>query len=421
MFRICFIAVLLISNSLWAQSGVGNLYLEFQQARVRKDYKEALELCEDILITDSDQLDKLIDQPDFFELKASQSSLLPLSPKAIRGLLKMQGFLYKAQENSLFWLKERGLTALYYQHELQDSLRGVLHAILQSQPEESSYLILDAFGESLLRDIRQNKIDPNLGSREFMFWDNLYRNLDMIHPEHRASAEDMHLLLVDALDKKLPSCEELEDEYRIRLARSLLRPAEYMYLYTALRIKGCKESSFRDTVLNRITPLVSSAYFLRLAADKHLQKESYGKAQKALEEALKLPQSNRIKAKNLLLMADIYAQRKSFRTARLIALQADQAYPEWGEPWLFQADLFLKSAPFCNFSQLERKALNWLAIDYCEKAMNLNDQLSVAARTRIALYQKSAPEIEELRFHGFQVGDSFPIPCWIGETTRIRY
>lgn len=408
-------------QGLLAQPTGEALFLEFQQARVRKDYKEALEHCEQILLDNPEKLPALIDQADFYSLEATQSSLLPLSPKAIRTLLRMQGYVYQsAGSDSLFWLKERGLTALYYQYELKDSLRPVLKSILEELPEESPYLLMDTYGESLLADIRAGKLAPSAAVASFYFWDNLYRNLDIIHPEKQESAEDLHLLLVDALSRQLPSCTELEKEYGIRLRRSLLRPEEYKYLYTALRVQACPYSSFRDTVLQRIIPLVPSPYFLRLAAESLLRQEDFAKAQRALEKALEQESSKQVKAKNLLLLAEVYALRKSFRTARLIALQADQAYPEWGEPWLFQAGLFLKSAPLCNFSELERKALYWLAIDYCEKALNLNDALSVAASSRIARYSKLCPTREELQFHGYKVGDSFAIPCWIGEKTHVR-
>lgn len=333
----------------------------------------------------------------------------------------MQGHLYKAERDSLFWLKQRGLTVLYYQYELQDSLREILREILKAQAEESPYLLMDAYGESLLSEIRTKKISPEASVGAFTFWDNLYRNLDMIHPTEYEAAEDLHLVLVDALYAYLPDCTELENEYGLRMRRSLLSPEEYEFIYTVLRLKGCESSAFQEDILDRMLKLVPSSYFLRLVADEYLEEEAYAKAQTALEKALEFPQSDRIRAKNLLLLAELYSYRKSFRTARLTALQADRAYPEWGEPWLFQAELSLKSAYFCNFSELERKALHWLAIDYCEKAMNLNETLTVAARSRIALYQKSCPELEEILFHGFKVGDSFPIPCWIGETTRVRY
>lgn len=422
MLRICFALCLILWQGLSAQPVEDNLFLEFQQARVRNDYKEALERCDQILDQNPNRLSELIRVPDFYTLASSQSSLLPLSPTAIRTLLRMQAYIYQTStSDSIFWLKERGLTALFYQYELKDSLRPVLRAILEELPEESPYILMDSYGESLLADLRAEKLDKVEAVEAFSFWDNLYRNLDLIYPHKRESAEDLHLLLVDELSRQLPSCEELESEYRVGLRMSLLRPIEYEYLFTSLRIKGCPSSAFKDTVLQRIIPLVSSAYFLGLAAEKHLQKEAYTKTQIALEKALELTQSSRVRAKNLLLLAEVFAVRKSFRTARLIALQADQAYPEWGEPWLFQAELFLNSAPLCNFSELERKALYWLAIDFCEKAQNINEGLSLAASSRIAHYSKQCPSTEEFRFHGYKVGDSFPIACWIGETTQVRY
>jgi len=409
-------------QGLLAQPVEDKLFLEFQQARVRNDYKEALERCDQILDQNPNRLSELIRVPEFYTLSATQSSLIPLSPTAIRTLLRMQAYIYQSNvSDSIFWLKERGLTALFYQYELKDSLRSVLREILEELPEESSYILVDSYGESLLSDLREGKLSKIEAVEAFSFWDNLYRNLDLLYPRKRESAEDLHLLLVNAISRQLPSCEELESEYRIRLGRSLLRPGEYEYLFTSMRILGCPSSAFKDTVLQRITPLVSSAYFLRIAAEKHLEREAYAKTQIALEKALELKQSSRVRAKNLLLLAEIYAVRKSFRTARLIALQADQAYPAWGEPWLFQAELFLNSAPLCNFSELERKALYWLAIDFCEKAQNLNEDLDEAASSRIAHYMKRCPSTEEIQFHGYKVGDSFPIPCWIGETTRVRY
>ncbi|MEL6844415.1 MAG: hypothetical protein AAFP02_14480, partial [Bacteroidota bacterium] len=70
---------------------------------------------------------------------------------------------------------------------------------------------------------------------------------------------------------------------------------------------------------------------------------------------------------------------------------------------------------------LEQKAIHWLAIDYCEMAMNRNPSLEAAAIKRIQIYEKGMPTEDEVLFYGFQLGDSFPLSCWMETATRVRY
>lgn len=399
-----------------------SLLQEFQQARLRKDYQEALKLCYEAVKNQPTLVPKLIDQPDFFRIDSVITSQTEIDAKGAEGLLSIQRFLADHHRSeAMFWHKHRSLSAIHFQKIIPNYLRPVLKTALTKYAGDLPFLVVEQYAENLLAE---QPNDENAWKKlipEATFLENILLHLDILYPQNTLLGAQIGERLFFWMANLCPDCEEIENIYDTRLINNLIEPEEYQLIFSALRFQLCPYSAFRDTVLRRVNVFAPTSYYYRLAAGEYIKKESLLQAQRLLEASIEIDTTNSFKAMDLLQLAQIYQLRQNFRTSRLYAEKADELLPEWGRPWLFMADLIHQSAPFCNFSPLERKSLNWLATDYCEKAMNLNPALSREAIERITRFRKEFPSRQELLFFGFQLGDSFPIPCWIGTATRVRY
>jgi tetratricopeptide (TPR) repeat protein len=156
-------------------------------------------------------------------------------------------------------------------------------------------------------------------------------------------------------------------------------------------------------------------------AEYLLQHKRYDLAAHITEDNASTIQNLRLRAREWLTLADIYRLKGDFFAARLYAEKAAEDYPGWGLPYLFLARLYTFSAPFCNFTLFERKALNWLALDCCRKAMEINPRLQADALVQMARYESELPTRDECFANGLRQGATFLVGCWINEATRVMY
>ncbi|MEL6673674.1 MAG: hypothetical protein AAFR61_15825 [Bacteroidota bacterium] len=393
----------------------------FLQAQLRKDYVDALRVGEEGL-KQAAVPDSWLRDTSFFTLEAVGSQAATLGSREIKSLLALQAFLVKKRPSSaFFWQKERALTALRFRQQIPDTWTFALEELIQQHPWKTDYFILSQYSYALLDRFQQAQLSYRSKLRQFQSVDLILKQAAWRFPEKALEADRLRLQLVHALSPALPDCELLSSRYENQV--NSRRPSLQLYeeIYSLLRVKGCPAGSFRDSVLFRLAQRSQNPYMLRMVLEELIAREYWDAAEKSMARCLARVSYPPLKAQVQLETAQLFKYRKNFRTARLYAQEALRSAPQWGKPWLFQAQLLIDSAPFCAFSPLERKALNWLAIDYCERAMNVEPFWRKEALDMIRALQKELPRQEDLSLYGLQIGDSFPLGCWIGEATRVRY
>lgn len=244
--------------------------------------------------------------------------------------------------------------------------------------------------------------------------------MPVIEPALQELAERRYLALASYLEAHGKSCESILEEEFSRVRLGFVTPAEYKKLFLLTEIRGCPPTAMRDTVRRRVARLAPTPFILMRVAESYLHDELFWEAQKYMLQASKAETNSYFKSAIELRLAGLYAIRRSFRSARLHARQSDELNPEWGRPWLFLADLVETSGPLCASTDLERWALAYLAIEYCEKAVNINPVLESEVTGRINSLRRKVPDPMKLEFAGLRIGDRIPVTCWINETARIR-
>ena len=129
------------------------------------------------------------------------------------------------------------------------------------------------------------------------------------------------------------------------------------------------------------------------------------------------------KAKYTLTIAKIYnAHLKSFSKARQYARKAADIKSNWGEPYILIGRLYASSGPLCGPGRgWDSQVVVWPAIDMWNKAKRIDPSAAAEANKWIGRYSKYMPSVEDGFQRGLKEGGSYRVPCWIQETTKIRY
>jgi hypothetical protein len=72
----------------------------------------------------------------------------------------------------------------------------------------------------------------------------------------------------------------------------------------------------------------------------------------------------------------------------------------------------------CGATQFEKRAVYWLAAQYCDKAGAVDSSIKGLANKTAASYRAAAPSTSEIFSEGKQ-GQRIAFNCWIGESIVV--
>lgn len=152
----------------------------------------------------------------------------------------------------------------------------------------------------------------------------------------------------------------------------------------------------------------------------YFAKNNLSEAVKYYNQAIELETDNDTKAQYHYELAKVYQKMGSLTNARAHAQKAIALKANWGQPYILIGDLYASSSKECAENELTQKAVYWYAIDKYQQAKSVDAAVSEEANKRIGTYSQYFPAGEMIFFHTLNEGDSYTIPCWIGETTKVR-
>ena len=128
------------------------------------------------------------------------------------------------------------------------------------------------------------------------------------------------------------------------------------------------------------------------------------------------------KAKIEFLISQIYYRDlKNFPQSRTHALKAAEYKPNWGEPFMLIGKLYASSGPLCGSGRgWNSQVVTWAAIDKFQYAKKIDPSVAAEANKWIGQYSKYMPKKEDIFQRRIKAGDTFRVPCWIQENTRVR-
>lgn len=139
------------------------------------------------------------------------------------------------------------------------------------------------------------------------------------------------------------------------------------------------------------------------------------------KEAVESAENNSDKGELVLSIASIqYRKLGQPGAARETARRAANLKPNWGAPYLLIGDMYVGGANNCGDAWATSLAI-LAAIDKYQYAKATDPSMSDEANARIGRISAYMPDKAEGFMKGMKEGANLSVPCWIGETVRLRY
>ena len=175
--------------------------------------------------------------------------------------------------------------------------------------------------------------------------------------------------------------------------------------------------------LHQIEPKASSAY---LMGQLEAEDEEYTEAVDYYEEAVELyDEEEDIDElyRTYMLKANIqFRELQRYSQARNSALEAAEIKPDDGRPYILIGEMYAETAEECGDCDLTERVAYWAAVDKFQKAKDVetDEDIKERAEELISAYSRYFPDRETIFFHGYDIGESYRVQCWINETTTVR-
>lgn len=167
----------------------------------------------------------------------------------------------------------------------------------------------------------------------------------------------------------------------------------------------------------KIEPSADAAYAL---AQYFYRIGNYKKASHYYSEAAEKELDKSLKSKYYYENGVSLSALNKLTEARAMAHKAIEYNAEYGDPYILIASVYAKGAGKCGNS-FEQSTVYWLAVDYLNKAKQVDKATTVNANVLIEKYIKYWPNKEEAFMNSVTAGDKVKINCWINETTTARF
>lgn len=204
------------------------------------------------------------------------------------------------------------------------------------------------------------------------------------------------------------------------------------YVYNKLKAQGCDPTQPIMVELEQKYSEVASELNAQIEAERRannpgydaaqLQKEKkYEEAVARYQEAIEQADDDAVKAEYYYSMAYIQTwQFKQYGEARSNARKAAGLKGEWGKPYILIGDMYAASAASCGNDGYTRGLAVLAAIDKYSYAKSIDSSVADDANEKIGRIAGAKPTKDDVFMRGVN-GKSVKVPCWIGETVKVRF
>ena len=173
------------------------------------------------------------------------------------------------------------------------------------------------------------------------------------------------------------------------------------------------------TSLHQIEPSYTSSYFLfKLNASK----DNADEAIKFLEEAIASEESNEVKDAEHYMELAAYNFKNGNHAKAVAAAKAaveKDAATQGGKANILMANIW--AGQRCTANDMDNRAKYWVAVDFCNKAKQLDPSVAEEANSLIAQYRQYFPKTEDAFMYDLTDGKSYSISCGgMNATTTVR-
>ena len=173
------------------------------------------------------------------------------------------------------------------------------------------------------------------------------------------------------------------------------------------------------TSLHQIQPSYTSSYFLfKLNASKDNAEEAI----KFLEEAIASEESDNVKDAEHYMELAAYNFKNGNHAKAVAAARAaieKDAASQGGKANILMANIW--AGQKCTANDMDNRAKYWVAVDFCNKAKQVDASVAEEANNLIAQYRQYFPKTEDAFMYDLTDGKSYSISCGgMSATTTVR-
>ena len=167
----------------------------------------------------------------------------------------------------------------------------------------------------------------------------------------------------------------------------------------------------------KVSPSVESAYRMAILSQK---KNEIAEAVKYFDQAATL-ETNLLKRATLYYDIAVLLNNTDKAGAKKYALLSAEGNPKSGRAYALLAGMYgnMQAGDECKLSDFDRKALNYIAIDFAKKAQAAEPRLKASANAMITSFTKDLPTKAEAKTAGKRKGDVITYGCWINQTVTL--
>jgi len=222
---------------------------------------------------------------------------------------------------------------------------------------------------------------------------------------------------MDNIILELSTCAKLIPFYQKSFEQNKTNEEWLKRATNRLEAKGCDSDPLFSKMSEALYKLNPSAEAAEKLGVVEYQRKNVTKAMEYFNQAADLHKDNTKKANIYYKIASLYSKSNKVQS-RAYARKAIQVKPSYGKAYLLIASLYGSSINECGSTQFEKRAVYWLAAQYCDKAAAADSTLKGKASGDAARYRAAAPSKTEI-FQENKAGQRIAFNCWIGESVVV--
>lgn len=368
-------------------------------------------------------------ESDEAKKKEYTEKILELYDQQIECFPKSSAFLYGRKAFDMFYSPFYG-----YRQATADAFATAI----EKAGSKSEYIVFEPYGQ-LVVYLYQNDQMEKLKARE------IYLRLNEIadkqieaggqYKAYYESAKARMNSHFTAIEDEIFDCEYFRNKLMPEVKKNPDDLEVLKYAYNKLRLQGCDTTAnfmvdLREKYQEKAAEVNAKleAEFLAnnpgVAAKRAYDEGNFEEAISLYEKAIKKAEEEGETDKQ----ADYYfgiasiqfRKLDNYRAAREYARKAASIREGWGRPYMLIGDMYASSSRSCGSDGYTRGLAVIAAIDKYSYAKSIDPDVAEEANRKIGLYHGSMPTKDDVFMRG-KDGATERVPCWIGETVKVRY
>lgn len=408
------------SNPGQRNTCIQNLSL-YRGYRDQKDYDDAIKFWRKAYTTCPQSAKTLyIDGANFYHYllgKTKDSTMIHAYVDTLMSLYNNR-IQYFGQDGFVLGLK--GVDLYQYEPSRAKEANGYLKQSMDKMGNKTDALVLFKFYQTLFDMYKNGQADKGDLLVQYMPVSDIL-DYNTQHPDSHVDSlrYEQAKNNLDAFFVKIADCDDI---YKILGQLIAKNPNDLDLNKKVLAVMNRRDCTDNDLYLKvaeavyKANPTPNAAYSIGI---QKLKSKDFNGALKYFEEAIDRCDSCLNKRQFYYRAGQTASLLGQTTKVRHYANEMLKLNPKDGDAYILIGDAIAASSNACEDGKLGKKAVYWLAVDYYQKAKNVDPKVADEANKKIAAYSKYFPSKKDAFLYGLKDGDKYTLDCF-GESTTVR-